>query len=325
MTCDGSNHRSAGGAANSLIWALSKMAAAVPHISNLPEPALRAILLGFSDNLLLHVAACARVCVEWRRVVVGSVAYGMSLPLVAVQDWEYGHDDERTRVLKAIAEVLDEEGEKLGWDERERIGDAGAAVLGAALQAMPRIRFTELDLEGSKLAAAGVSSLAPALRRPWGDGGLKRLDVLDNPLGDDGVAALAKALPPTLETLGIGETDCGDDGLVALAAALPALTRLTTLDCSHNPDATARGWEALAGALPSAPALERLLLYGNRGMGSDGAVALAAAIPNCPQLRRVDVSFCALDEQVNSRLRALGRPSGHPAGALDMEVDDYDL
>ena len=36
-------------------------------IADLPEPALRRILLGPSDNLLRFVAACARVCAEWRR------------------------------------------------------------------------------------------------------------------------------------------------------------------------------------------------------------------------------------------------------------------
>eukprot|EP01045_Picozoa_sp_COSAG04_P054893 COSAG04_NODE_24795_length_316_cov_2.589862_1_plen_70_part_01 len=54
-----------------------EMAATTPHISSLPEPALRAILLGFSDSLLRHAAAYARVCPEWRRVVGGSAAYGL--------------------------------------------------------------------------------------------------------------------------------------------------------------------------------------------------------------------------------------------------------
>ena len=47
------------------------------------------------------------------------------------------------------------------------------------------------------LTTVGVASLAPALRRPWGDGGLKALFMSNNPsLGDAGVAALAKALHP---------------------------------------------------------------------------------------------------------------------------------
>ena len=48
-----------------------------PHINDLPEPALRGILLTSvqADNLLRYLSACARVCCEWRRVVVESRAY----------------------------------------------------------------------------------------------------------------------------------------------------------------------------------------------------------------------------------------------------------
>ena len=66
---------------------------ALKHIAigDLPEPALRAILLGPSDNLLRFVAACARVCAEWRRVVGGSAAYGRGLPRVQLSEVdEYG-------------------------------------------------------------------------------------------------------------------------------------------------------------------------------------------------------------------------------------------
>ena len=98
------------------------------------------------------------------------------------------------RVLKEITWALEKEGEELNLAYKT-IGDAGAAALGAALLAVPAIRFTELSLYNNDLTAAGVASLAPALRRPWGDGGLKELWVRGNPLGDAGVAALAKALP----------------------------------------------------------------------------------------------------------------------------------
>ena len=275
-------------------------------IGDLPEPALRAILLGPSDNLLRFVAACARVCAEWRRVVGGSAAYGLGLPRGRREDlhdgWYEGDEDERARMLKAITKAL--EG---GWhlNIAELISDAGAAVLGVALQAMPRIRFPGLYLANNELTAAGATSLAPALRRPWGDGGLQTLWVREQPtLGDAGVAALAKALPPTLETLEFGETGCGDDGLVALAAALPALTRIAGLYLYTNPAATARGWVALAGALPSLPALEELSATGSTGMGSEGAAALAAALPQCPRLEAVSVYDCGLDEQAKAALRS---------------------
>eukprot|EP01045_Picozoa_sp_COSAG04_P007501 COSAG04_NODE_394_length_15124_cov_10.557005_7_plen_311_part_00 len=293
-------------------------------IGDLPEPALRAILLGPSDNLLRFVAACARVCAEWRRVVGGSAAYGLGLPRARRADEDggvdyEGDDNERARVLKAITEALEREGDALYLDTQ--LGDAGAAALGVALQAMPQLRFTELDLSDNELTAAGVTSLVPALRRPWGDGGLQELIVHDNPLGDAGVVALTKALPHTLKTLWLSATDCDNDGLVALAAALPALTRLRELYCCRNPAATARGWVALAGALPSLlPALQILFLHTNEGMGSEGGAALAAAVPSCPRLRELHAFDSQLAEEDRAKLRALSRPPGDPAGYLYVGV-----
>ena len=76
-------------------------------IGDLPPHVLHQILLGPSDNLLRFVAACARVCAEWRRVVGGSAAYGLGLPRGRRDDLEapgyLGNDDERARVLRAIA------------------------------------------------------------------------------------------------------------------------------------------------------------------------------------------------------------------------------
>ena len=123
-------------------------------------------------------------------------------------------------------------------------------------------------------------------------------------LGDAGVVALAKALPPSLKHLDIDSTGCGNEGLVALVAALPALVHLRRLDCSTNPATTARGWLALAGALPSLPALEVLSASDCTGMGSEGAAALAAALPQCPRLTAVYMGDCGLDEQAKAALRA---------------------
>ena len=282
---------------------------ALKHITigDLPPHVLHHILLGPSDNLLRFVAACARVCAEWRRVVAGSAAYGLALPLGRDEGRHYriGEENlgERGRVLKRIAERLAREGDTLSVSFAH-IGDSGAAVLGAVLQAMPRIRYTEFRFFVNSLTAAGASSLVPALRRCWGVGGLVSLDFGRNALGDAGVAALAKALPPSLESLDISGTGCGDDGLVALAAALPALARLENLDCGTNPAATACGWVALAGALPPLPALKELSAMGSTGMGSEGAAALVAALPQCPRLRWVYLNDCDLDAQAKAALRA---------------------
>ena len=185
-----------------------------------------------------------------------------------------------------------------------RIGDAGAAALGAALRAAPTIRFSSLDLARNNLTAAGVASLVPALRRPWA-GGLRLLRVGENrDLGDAGVAALSEALSgvSTLEWLNVDSTGCGDDGLAALAAALPTLPRLRTLNASFS-RAGARGWVALADALPSLPAFERLNANNSPALGYEGAAALEAAVVQCPRLQNLYAQGCGLDEAAAASLR----------------------
>ena len=97
---------------------------ALQHVSitDLKPRTLRHILLTATthDNLLRFVATCARVCPEWWRVVRASEAYGRTLLA-------------RERVLKAIAEALEMEGDGLDLASKA-IGDAGAAVLGVAAE-----------------------------------------------------------------------------------------------------------------------------------------------------------------------------------------------
>jgi hypothetical protein len=69
-------------------------------------------------------------------------------------------------------------------------------------------------------------------------------------LGDEGLALLADALPPTLSHLNLSTTGCGDGGMVAIAAAMPALVSLTVRFCAANPAVGEAGWVALGAALP---------------------------------------------------------------------------
>ena len=290
---------------------------ALKHVSigDLPEPALRRILLGSSNNLLRSVAACAGVCPEWWRLVRGSAAYGLALPRSRVEDledeYENDEDDERARVLKVIDHVLEEHEEDLCLDYAA-IGDAGAAALGAALLAMPRIPYAHAELESNDLTAAGVTSLVPALRRPWGDDGLLELSLHDNPLSDAGVAALAKALPSTLQSLWLHNTGCGNEGCAALAARLPSLDELGYLSLCDNPAITGTGWVAMANGIPTAApdAVNDglvLKLENNPGLGSEGAAALAAAVPRCPGLGYLFLNGCGLDEAAKAAIRAAVR------------------
>lgn len=66
-------------------------------------------------------------------------------------------------------------------------------------------------------------------------------------LGDDGIIALANALPPTLESCWLCRTGCGDDGFCTLLAALKR-TRIKQLGFDMNAVGEA-GWHCLAKAL----------------------------------------------------------------------------
>ena len=110
------------------------------------------------------------------------------------------------------------------------VGDAGASALAAALGRGALLRLKRLWLGGTAIGDAGLVALAPALRRLPA---LETLDLVGNPFGDEGLAALvsppppvAGALPPTtgvlakLKELGLCGTQITDAGCAALAAAL---------------------------------------------------------------------------------------------------------
>ena len=73
------------------------------------------------------------------------------------------------------------------------VGDAGASALAAALGrgALPRLKYLVLD--STAIGDAGLVALAPALRRLPA---LEGLGLGDNPLGDEGLAALVAPPPP---------------------------------------------------------------------------------------------------------------------------------
>jgi hypothetical protein len=110
------------------------------------------------------------------------------------------------------------------------VGDAGASALAAALDrgALPRLKG--LALGGAAIGDAALAALAPALRRRPA---LKKLCLVGNPFGDEGLAALVAPPPPAagtppppagalkkLEVLGLGSTQSTNAGCAALVAAL---------------------------------------------------------------------------------------------------------
>ena len=123
-------------------------------------------------------------------------------------------------------------------------GDPGASALAAALGRGALAQLEILNLRHNGIGDAGLVALAPALRRLPA---LGQLFLSENPLADEGIAALVASLP--------------------LAGALPPptgmLTKLTKLDLFHT-QVTDAGCAALASALDrgALPVLENLFLEG---------------------------------------------------------------
>ena len=126
------------------------------------------------------------------------------------------------------------------------MGAAGASAFAAALGrgALPRLK--DLTLFDAAIGDAELVALAPALRR---QPALERLILIDNPFGDEGLAALVAPPPPArtpprpagalkkLQELNFGGTGVSNGGCAALAAALDsgALPALHTLELFDIP------------------------------------------------------------------------------------------
>ena len=157
------------------------------------------------------------------------------------------------------------------------LGDEGARSLGPALAKVPKSRsFTAIFLGGNRLSAVGASSVAVGLRHGcWRF--ITSLGIDNNPLmGDAGMKGLAKALPATLECLYLSHINLGNDGMAALAAALPR-TRIRILDFSVNQVAD-EGWENFASSIPNLPTLRRVFAQKNLLSSRAAVDMLASAI-----------------------------------------------
>ena len=124
------------------------------------------------------------------------------------------------------------------------VGDSGASALAAALGqgALPRLK--RLTLSKAAIGDAGLVALAPALRRRPA---LEYLALDDNPLGDEGLAALVAPPPPA------GAPPPTTGGLAKLRVLYLTNTQITNASCA-----------TLAAALDSGalPALEHVQLHG---------------------------------------------------------------
>lgn len=136
-----------------------------------------------------------------------------------------------------------------------------------------------LNVSGNDLSGEGLAAMKSALPS------LQRLVLTNNPIGDEGCAALAawKHLG-TLRTLYLSACEITDEGLAALAASgkLGALEKLTL---ANNEEITDAGIAALA-STKVLPALRYLEL---KNLGLQAASGQALAEAKFPHMRHLDV------------------------------------
>lgn len=205
----------------------------------------------------------------------------------------------------------------LGKLHELNLGDnpLGASDVAALCGAAPRLRqLRVLDLAGSMLRDEGVAALLDALSLAHAETAMRSLGLSECGIEAAGVADIARrALEGTrLVLLDLSANVVGDEGAAALARALP-LSRLLALDVSSNGSVGtagngigADGMCALAQALPRAP-LEQLHAYGEP-LGVRETAELRRALPGSA-LRVLYV--CSPEEDL----------SAHPALVWRVAVD----
>ena len=167
------------------------------------------------------------------------------------------------------------------WLLGRKLDDACAGELAGSLTAGNWGHLTYLTIAINDISGRGVTGIAHAL----GKGAaplLATLNVSQNPLGDEGAAALAGCLHamPELSWLEMSECRLGDVGARALASAAKAgatpMLKLLSLRANAVGD---EGIEAICEACASGglPRLERLNLSETQ-IGDEGCLVLANAI-----------------------------------------------
>ena len=319
------------------------------HFAGIPDGLLARILLDRpSEDLFRDLALCAQVHPRWLKIVMTSPAYisaftsngavvlpclSCNLPTDERQEIALGQDWCSGSSTEWIGEFPEED----ECFDSDHIDDAALRAFGTALQALP------LDISTSvhtiKLFAIGPSggSVDPLFGWIQKSPKLEKL-MLNSCWGmkDEGIVALAAALPPSLRVLQINSCSAGDVGLSAIAAALPA-TRVRAL-CVGGNRGTSAGWAALGAALPqlsqlavldlgigimedgetdidcagltalvqhlpSARALRLLNLSECHGsFGDVGVQALINVLPRCPKLRVIGADACTDSDEISSAL-----------------------
>ena len=248
------------------------------------EEALRARELASSSlhRLRNRLFGMGQMAAVCRVVVSNATLRSVDLSNNALGDEAVGALISALRRARSV-EALDLRDNRMSWKTCHALDQqADSGVLA---------RLVALRVGANPLGDRGVALLARAIKRCGRASRLEALDVSRTGMGESGGEALADLLENhgTLRELRLGWNNIGRRGCRAMGAALRADSTLLLLDLSHC-GVSNDGAQHIARALETNDVLQELLLVGN-GVGESSAHVLghAATRPGCA-LRRVDVS-----------------------------------
>lgn len=206
---------------------------------------------------------------------------------IAIDDRRFSESYEKRFVPDTVRELV--EHPEFGSLRALAISDCPLRTAGVdrLIAALPGLRLRELELEDLNIPDEQGRRLVEALN--WDE--LTTVDLSENHLGAATMIALASRTGP-LKSLDLHDNRLRDDALAAMAAAAWPAT-LETLNLSDN-RFTAEGLRALSRA--EFPRLRELRMYGN--LMHDAEFAVIAAAEAFPVLQQVDLS--------GNRFRLLG-------------------
>jgi hypothetical protein len=189
----------------------------------------------------------------------------------------------------ALAEELARMNFTDGKGDRPTVARLYAEGFAARFDSAENLEYGNLgwtDDETKAVAAVLAAGAAPKTLR---------LFLHGNSIGDEGVSALAQALPSAtaLEVLILSGNAIGEERARALSGMLSRAMALQELDLSDN-SIGAEGARALADALPSAMALRDLCLSGN-AIGAEEAMALAGGLSGA--LEKINLENNAIGDE----------------------------
>jgi Ran GTPase-activating protein (RanGAP) involved in mRNA processing and transport len=185
-----------------------------------------------------------------------------------------------------------------------KISSMGSTALAGVLHRCRRLRTLSLNnnrISGKSAAAALANGLETSTA-------LRRLNLSNNTLGDDGVGVLATKLKvAALTHLDLSYCNVGEPGAKNIGPLLAKCRSLRQLYFSANRIGP-KGAVYLARGLQACTALECLYLNYCE-IGDAGAESVAQALAGCQSLRKLSLCYCNLGAEGGASLKRAFRGS----------------